>query len=96
MKAESRSCHSAPHEMLAVAALARATASHAYAYGARRLGAPAARAARAVSSRACAVSREADGAPGGNNEDAGEALAARLRAVAAADPRQGRGGDPRR
>ena len=26
--------------MLAVAALARATASHAYAYGARRLGAP--------------------------------------------------------
>ena len=86
MKAESRSCHSAPHEMLAVAALARATASHAYAYGARRLGAPAARAARAVSSRACAVSREADGAPGGNNEDAGEALAARLRAVAAATP----------
>jgi malonyl-CoA/methylmalonyl-CoA synthetase len=70
--------------MLAVAALARATASHAYAYGARRLGAPAAGAARAVSSRACAVSRDA--APGGNNADAGEALAARLRAVAAATP----------
>ena len=70
--------------MLAVAALARATASNAYAYGARRLGAPAAGAARAVSSRACAVSRDA--APGGNNADAGEALAARLRAVAAATP----------
>ena len=52
--------------------------------GARRLGAPAAGAARAVSSRACAVSRDA--APGGNNADAGEALAARLRAVAAATP----------
>jgi len=72
--------------MLAVAALARATASHAYAYGARRLGAPAAGAARAVSSRACARSREADGAAGANNEHAGEALAARLRAVAAATP----------
>ena len=72
--------------MLAVAALARATASHAYAYGARRLGAPAAGAARAVSSRACARSREADGAEGANNEHAGEALAARLRAVAAATP----------
>ena len=72
--------------MLAVAALARATASHAYTYGARRLGAPAAGAARAVSSRACAVSREADGAPGGKNADASETLAARLHAVAAATP----------
>ena len=69
--------------MLAVAALAAAAASNAYAYGAAAGRARGGRGARGVVARVRGVARCRDG---GNNADAGEALAARLRAVAAATP----------